>query len=204
LKNHYEDIAIALAGVLQPIALVRQLAQTGKIPDEIFETSIYSLLQTKPETIAHIYGDLQHIKWGLEKLVEQTGPNSDRVLSRYMLSIIHLQKKLFYSPRLLKQLVERMEQIRKQVDYFSLTHPTVIANLADIYMSTISTFNFRIIIWGNQRILNVHNNMEKIRALLLASVRSATLFRQVGGSRWQLLFFRANIRRAAEKLLSNL
>lgn len=204
LPDRYENIAIALAGVVQAIGLVRLLAQTGKAADEPFNASIYSLFQTEPVNPTAVFGDLQGLKWGLEKLIEQMSKTPDRALTRYMLSIIHLQKKLFYSPRLVNRLTERLNQIKKQVDYFSLTHPTVIANLADIYLQTVSTFNFRIIIWGNQRILSAQENMEKIRALLLAGVRSATLWRQMGGSRLQFLFYRAKIRNAAKKLLTEL
>lgn len=203
-QNRYENIAIALAGIVQAIGLVRQLAQTGKMSEEYFNASIYSLFQTQPNQTITTFGSLENIKWGLEKLIEQMSSAPDRALTRYMLSIIHLQKKLFRSQRMVHKLTERLLQIKKQVDYFSLTHPTVIANLADIYLHTISTFNFRIIIWGNQRILNVHENMEKIRALLLAGVRSAALWRQVGGSRWQFLLARAKIKQAAEKLLKEI
>jgi high frequency lysogenization protein len=85
-----------------------------------------------------------------------------------------------------------------------MTHPTVIANLADIYLNTISTFHFRVMILGTQRVLNAKENMEKVRALLLAGVRAAVLWRQVGGSRLQILFSRAKIKACAEKLLTQL
>lgn len=204
MQDRYENIAIALAGIVQAIGLVRELAQTGKMAEQPFTASIYSLFQTEPNSTSSVFGKLQDIQWGLEKLVSQMGQNPDRSLTRYMLSIIHLQKKLSRSRQLSTRLTERLNQIKKQVEYFSLTHPTVVTNLADIYLHTISTFNFRIIIWGNQRILRAQENMEKIRALLLAGVRSAALWRQVGGSRWQFLFHRAKIKRAAEKLLTEI
>lgn len=204
MQRQYEDMTIALAGIIQATSLVRQLAQTGKIPEEVFNTSIYSIFQTDPMDIASVYTNLHGVKWGLEKLAIQMDKNPDRVVTRYMLSVIHLQKKLSRSTLLSNNLAKRMDQVKKQVEYFSLTHPTVIANLADIYLNTLSTFNFRIVIWGSQRILSVHQNMEKIRALLLAGVRSAVLWRQMGGSRWQFLFSRAKIKATAETLLKSL
>ena len=122
----------------------------------------------------------------------------------YVISLIHLQKKILQSSKVLNTLQQRLNQAKKQVEYFSLTHPTVITNLADIYLNTISTFRFRIMIWGNPRILNTPEVMEKIRALLLAGVRSAVLWRQMGGSRLQLLFSRTKIKSMAEKILSQL
>jgi len=41
----------------------------------------------------------------------------------------------------------------------------------------------------------------KVRAGLLAGVRSAVLWRQLGGNRWQLLFGRRRIAREAGRLL---
>jgi high frequency lysogenization protein len=42
----------------------------------------------------------------------------------------------------------------------------------------------------------------KVRATLLAGIRSAVLWRQLGGRRWQLLFARSKIARAATELLT--
>lgn len=41
----------------------------------------------------------------------------------------------------------------------------------------------------------------KIRALLLAGVRSAVLWRQVGGRRWQLFLWRNKFAKLAKKLI---
>ena len=45
---------------------------------------------------------------------------------------------------------------------------------------------------------------DKIRACLLAGIRSAVLWRQVGGSKWQLLFHRKKLVQAAQQLYSTL
>lgn len=206
MPDNIDKVAIALAGMFQAIALVREVTQTGKANESAFQASIYSIFQTDPQSISAIYGGTRGVKLGLEKLVHtfETTHTVDQLQSRYLLSLIHLQKKLTRTPKMLGTLTQRIKQTQKQVEYFSLTHPTVIANLADIYLSTISTFKFRVIILGNQRILHVRENMEKVRALLLAGVRSAVLWRQVGGSRLQLLFSRSKIKAAAEKMLIQL
>jgi high frequency lysogenization protein len=206
VQNNIENITMALAGMLQAIALVREVAQTGKTNDTAFQASIFSLFQINPTTSACVYGGISGVKLGLEKLIHtfDTSHGEDRMQSRYLLSLIHLQKKLKRNPAMLDKISQRLKQAQKQVDYFSLTHATVIANLADIYLNTISTFKFRIIILGNQRILNVRENMDKVRALLLAGVRSAVLWQQVGGNRIQILFFRAKIKACAEKLLAEI
>jgi len=47
----------------------------------------------------------------------------------------------------------------------------------------------------------MHN---RIRACLLAGIRSAILWRQVGGTKWQLLFFRRRIFDTAQHLYNSI
>jgi high frequency lysogenization protein len=204
LPDKLYHTTIALAGIVQAVSLVKELAQTGKLDEAAYEASIYSLFQTNPEDVLSVYGGIQGVRFGLEKLVDLLEPTATPIQTRYLLSLIHLQKKIWNNSKMLDTLTQRINQAKKQVSYFSLLHPTVIANLADIYLSTISTLKFRIIIWGSQRMLTVAENMEKIRALLLAGTRSVVLWRQVGGSRFQLIFSRAKIRGMAKKILAEM
>jgi high frequency lysogenization protein len=57
---------------------------------------------------------------------------------------------------------------------------------------------------GSHRVLHARENMDKVRALLLAGVRAAVLWKQVGGSRIQILFSRTKIKAAAEKILQQI
>jgi high frequency lysogenization protein len=205
-QSNLDNITIALAGMLQAIALIRELIQTGKTSSPAFTASIYSIFQINAKDIASVYTNLDGIKLGLEKIIYTFDPTHaiDRAQHRYLLSLIYLQKKLLHSPKIQTIINERLSQTQKQVDYFSLDHPTVIGNLADIYLTTLSTFKFRILISGNQRVINVPENINKVRALLLAGVRAAVLWRQVGGSRLQLLFSRTKLKNAAQNLLSHI
>lgn len=66
----------------------------------------------------------------------------------------------------------------------------MVARLADIYSNTISQLCSRIMIKGDQAHLSNVDNAAKIRALLLAGIRAALLWRQAGGDRWKLIFSR--------------
>jgi len=204
LQDKLYNTTLALAGIIQAVSLVNELAKSGKINETAYEASIYSIFQTDPKDLLAVYQGFPGIKYGLEHLTQLLQKSTAPIPIRYMLSLMRLQKKISRSPKMLDTLSQRLNQAKKQVDYFSLTHPTVIANLADIYLNTISTFQFRIIIWGSQRILTAPESMEKIRALLLAGIRSSVLWRQMGGSRLQLLFFRGKIKAAAEKMLAEM
>lgn len=206
LHDKFDNMAIALAGMTQAICLVKELAQTGKVNQEAFQVCIKSIFQTHPATTLDAFGDIAGIKLGLQQLLSTLSPKTraDHASVGYMLSLMRLQKKISRSSQMLGILSQRVKQVQKQVDYFSLMHPTVIANLADIYLNIISPFRIKILIMGNQRVLGAQEPVEKIRALLLAAIRASVLWRQIGGSRLQLLFFHKKIKMAAEKILRTL
>jgi len=206
LQNKYDNITIALAGIVQAISLVRELAQTGKINEDAFQASVQSIFATHPENTAHVYGDLMHLQLGLEQLAQLFSPKSatSRLMIRQILSVLRLQKKISRSSKAIDLLTQRVQQAKKQAEYFSMTHTNVLANLGDTYLNLINTFHFRFFIMGNQRFLGIRENVDKIRTLLLAAIRAAVLWRQNGGSRLQFIFSSKQIKASIEKLLTQM
>ena len=94
-----------------------------------------------------------------------------------------------------------IERARRQTEHFHITHENVIANLADIYSETISQIPPKIMVSGESQHLSNPDQANKIRALLLAGMRSAVLWAQLGGSRWQILLQRRRIAQEAERIL---
>ncbi|HEY9150333.1 MAG TPA: DUF489 family protein, partial [Gammaproteobacteria bacterium] len=129
-------------------------------------------------------------------------PNKpDLELSRYAITILHLERKLGQHPQLLQRIKTGVEMALSQADYFSLVHNNVIASLAETYQQTVSTLTPRIMVQGDQNQLDNPDNANWIRALLLAAIRSAVLWRQAGGSRWKLLLSRRKMVGAAQRWL---
>ncbi|MCG6968807.1 MAG: lysogenization regulator HflD, partial [Gammaproteobacteria bacterium] len=110
-------------------------------------------------------------------------------------------RKLLKEPELLKRITDGIEKARNQADHFSTTHDNVIASLADVYSETISTLRPRVMVNGEHNHLSNPDNANKIRALLLAAIRSAVLWDQCGGSRWQIMFNRKAFITEAEKII---
>ncbi len=81
-----------------------------------------------------------------------------------------------------------------------MTHENVIAGLADIYTDTISTFSFRIQVMGEYQFLQQTRIANQIRTLLFAGVRSAVLWRQLGGNRLKAIYQRTAILETARSL----
>jgi len=62
--------------------------------------------------------------------------------------------------------------------------------------------DFRLSISGKPEFLKQPDKVAFIRALLLAGIRSAILWRQVGGRQWRLVFQRRRMLTQAEQLLA--
>jgi len=198
------DQVLALAGLFQAAQLVRQTAYGQPADVRAMETSIRSLFITDPDTTADVYGNnLSNLRTGLETLrevmSEQARPQDLDVL-RYSLNLIHLESRLRKRTDLLDIISSRIEQARHTASHFGYTHANLLANLASIYTDTISTFRLRIQVTGTPEILKRPENAEKIRALLLAGIRSAVLWRQCGGRRWRLIFTRSKVIHIAGEL----
>ncbi|NOR80067.1 MAG: high frequency lysogenization protein HflD [Methyloprofundus sp.] len=197
---------IALAGIAQATHLVYQLATTGKADKEAMQASLNSLLTLDADNPVDIYGGLAGIKTGLEQLNSQLStnkiPNPDQ--ARYAASLIFLESKFANEVAMQTTVQNKIQIAQKQSEHFGVNHENVIANLADIYHTTISTIKPRIMVNGDQSFLSSTDIINKIRALLLAGIRSAMLWKQCGGSRWRFIFFRRKIQKEAEFLLSEI
>ena len=73
--------------------------------------------------------------------------------------------------------------------------------IAALYSETISRLSPRIVVSGKPQYLKNQRTVDWVRALLLAGLRSATLWYQLGGGRLELMFGRKNIIRDAQSFL---
>ena len=198
---------IALAGISQACLLVKELASTGTVVNSTaIETSINSILKLDSDTVIDIYGDLSNIKPGLEQLkLQLTGRTiADPEQARYAASLVFLEKQLSSRPEMLDKIKVGIETAQFQSETFDIMHENILANLGDLYHSTISTLQPRIMVNGEEEFITQPAIINKIRTLLLAGIRSALLWRQCGGARWKFLFFRKKIQDEVEFLLSQI
>ena len=200
-----EEQVVALAGVFQAAALVEQLAREGDIPMETAEPLIRSLFEQNPNHFHDVYGEPHiNLNVGLEHIRIVTGRDPKGIspdVTRYALSLLHLEKKLRRSPKMMAALGTGVQQAERQAQHFSIMHENTIAALADLYKHTLSTLSFRIKVTGNPSFLQNHHTANRVRTLLLAGIRAAMLWRQVGGKRWHLLVNRKRYLAASQNLL---
>ncbi|AZZ91622.1 lysogenization regulator HflD [Hahella sp. KA22] len=204
MSYNLENQVIALAGVFQSAALVDQLAKQGTVAPTSYECSLKSLLKVDATSTLDVYGDIYGLQLGLKELIAVLERKQDRKkvdVVRYALTLLYLEGKVNKRGDMLDVMSQRIAQIQTQTLHFDPTHTNIISAFASLYSDTISTFPQRIQVTGDPRFLRVDENADKIRALLLAGIRAAVLWRQVGGRRWKLFFMRKKILQIANGML---
>ena len=204
-KNYY-DITLALAGMCQSARLVQQLAHEGTCAKEEMTVSLRSLLEMNPASTLAVYGNNEaNLKMGLETLLGVLNANRqglDAELTRYTLSLMVLERKLHAKKSSMDQLSLRIDQLDRQLAHFDLESEQVISSLASIYVDIVSPAGPRIQVVGSPAILQNTQIQAKVRALLLAGIRAAVLWQQVGGGRLQLMFSRNRLFEQAKAILA--
>ncbi|MGI2210411.1 high frequency lysogenization protein HflD [Shewanella baltica] len=195
---------MAFAGILQAIAQVQHLARHGELDNAELAASLNTILVTNPDNTADVYQDKIVLQKGYKLILNQLGDSSqkDVEITRYLVGVLALERKLVRSNSGLGMLAERINQVNRQLHHFAITDEQVIANLASIYSDIISNLGPKIQISGNPVCLQRPIIQQKIRALLLAAMRSAVLWRQLGGKRRHLVFARKTIVDTAKKSLT--
>ncbi len=210
-----KELTITFAAICQVAHLVQQVSRNGQVDDNELAVILNSIITTSPENTLAVYGgELANIKQGLELLINHLGDSTrengkkstvkDPEFTRYIISLINLERRLTKQPKQLTQLGERIEASKRQLEHYSITSDTLIASFASIYSDIISPLGSRIQVTGEPNILKQTASQHKIRALLLAGIRSAVLWRQVGGKRRTVLFSRNKLVKTAKELLEQI
>lgn len=197
-------IVIALAGIFQSALLVKNIAETGQINENAFQASINSLYKIDAPDVPSVYGKLVDLLMGLQELkhwCDKAKNYKKNDVNRYVYSLMYLERKIAHDKSKLNILTRRIKQAVSQANYFTGIHPTVLASLASIYVDLFGSYSFRIQVLGAAEILSKPEIANKIRALLLAGIRSTVLWRQLGGGRLQLIFSRHKIFQIAQELI---
>lgn len=207
MKHSKRDLTIALAGVFQAAKLVKQIATTGMANNAVIESSIETLFKPDAITVEDVFGGLSGIGSGIRTLKQQfTSGNKDRDIdiTKYVISLLILERNFSSNKQSQDTLYKKLDDIKLSLEYFSLMHENIFSKLGDLYKTTISPLGPKIIVSSDKPYLSNQTNANKVRSLLLAGIRSAVLWRQCGGSRWQLIFSRKSYLKECEIITSEL
>ena len=198
----YEKRVLALAGLVQAVHLVISAAKTGMIAQDSLDKSLKSIFVQNPGSIAEVYGGTSDISLGLNLLkdiLNNFNAESHGDIVRYSLAVITLERAFVAQPDKLRGLgseITRIDQLRMLNADNAGVSEEIVTQLADTYEQIVGQVQPRIKISGNRSHLQNMGNVKRIRALLLSALRSAVLFHQVGGRRWQLLLKRGRYKEA--------
>ncbi len=204
-QNIY-DRTLALAGVFQAVQLVEEAAKYGHCDEAATETSINSIFKIDVSDAESVFGRALCVSNGLRLIQTQFGEQvkpDNHTVSKYLLGILYIEKKLARRPQLLAEILAGIERAKGQLMHYPPAHANILASLADTYSKTVSTITPRLIIEGEEGYLTRPDVANSVRALLLAAVRAAVLWSQCGGTRWQIMFGRQKLVHESRRILNS-
>jgi high frequency lysogenization protein len=212
LNKARRNRTLALAGVFQAACLVQQLAHHGRADEAALAASINSVLALDAPSAEAVYGNARGVMLGLQCLrdnLNQPKSAGGVEIARYVASVLQLERTLERDTVMLAAI---RHGLKSMITALPVNHgstntsigPNVTTQLAELYRATLSTIKPRIMVSGEHGHLNDPATAEMVRAVLLAGIRSAYLWRQLGGSRWQLFISGQTTVREAQQILEQL
>ena len=203
---------LALAGLIQSSALVYQLTTRDRHDELALHESAFSLLRLDTNSIEEVYGSESGVDLGLRTMTRllayQLG-SPTRYVYQYSAGLHQLSAKL---PRLTKTgdvIQSRLEEIRAEfMAYYDRDTPdpelddSLYESLAELYINTISYLTPRIIVRGDAHRLQNVRIVHRVRTALFAGIRSAWLWHQLGGRKWQVMIHRKDYAHIARTIVN--
>jgi len=199
-----KDRTLALAGVFQATELVRQAACHGTWSGYAASTSVNSLFRLEAGSASEVFGGPARMRLGVETMLAVLqGESRYTEALRYAVSLLQIEKKFRRSPKLQAEVGERLVEISQRGEDLAQHEREDLQahEISTLYSDTISKLSPRIVVNGKPQYLKNERTVDWVRTLLLAGLRSATLWNQLGGGRFELMFGRKKIMREAESLL---
>jgi high frequency lysogenization protein len=188
--NARDERMLALAGLVQALQQVRRIADTGQAEGGILDTAVSSVFRIDAESAPDVYGGIAAVRPGLLLLRGYfRNEGRDELLPRLALAVLQLERR-FSRDAAAAQVRDGILEIAPSSERLGTTHPDVLAALGGLYAQTVSQLRPRVLVQGNPHYLGQANVVAEIRAVLLAALRSAVLWRQLGGSLWDFLLRR--------------
>ncbi|MES2859787.1 MAG: high frequency lysogenization protein HflD [Pseudomonadota bacterium] len=201
-QDQIEDRVLALAGVLQALAQVRRIADTGQSEGAPVQTAMESVFRMDADTAEAVYGDAGALRGGLRLLRDYlSSSNKDQALGKLALAVLQLERRFASDGEMVAKVQAGIDAAQFVAREDGVVHPEVVRILGDLYAGTISQLRPRVMVQGNPHYLGQAGVVAEIRALLLAALRSAVLWRQSGGSLWDFVFQRRQMAAAIDARL---
>ena len=200
-KQELKNETISLGAIYQACNEIKKIAWQGEINNNIIEPLINSVYQTTSEEIEDVFISIKRLNSGLDFLRKQLVGDAfsrDGEVSRYFEAIGILVKNMNKRDEILNKLRAELTKQSMPINEDNLDQHALF--LSELYLSTISTVEPRIIVNGDNKYLTDKKNAAMIRSLLLCAIRSYILWQQSGGSKFRIFIFKKKIAELAVKL----
>ncbi len=204
-NQNFSEITLALAGICQAIDCVQSIARNGQANNDDMETLFKATLKLDSISAEDIYGNHKDLSTGFKAIQTQlSGSKTDANFGRYLINILTLEKQFSSNSKMMTLMGNKINQANRLFDYQDSeeVNSDLIQQLASTYKDTISTLSTKIQVTGNSKYLEQSSNQHLIRALLLSAIRSAVLWRQVGGKKRHFVFNKNAIIETAKAYLT--
>jgi high frequency lysogenization protein len=179
---------LALAGLVQALAQVRRIADTGQAHAEVLGTALDSVFRIDARDAADVFGGESALRNGLLLLRDYfDGTMPDDQLPRLALAVMQLERRFVRDADMAQRVQDGIQAQADAAGRLGSTHPDVLNALGALYADTLSHLRPRVLVQGNPHYLGQAAVVAEVRAVLLAAVRSAVLWRQMGGTMWDFL-----------------
>ncbi len=195
---------LALSGVFQATELVRQAANHGTWSGYAASASLHSLFKLEAGSTEEVYGEVSKMRLGVETMLavlEGDGRYAESL--RYAVGLLQIEKKFRRSGKLQQQVGQGLENISALGQELEQHEREDLQahGISELYTDTISKLSPRIVVNGSPQYLRNERTVDWVRTLLLAGLRSAILWSQLGGGRFELMFGRKKIIQEGKALL---
>src|SRR4051812_26828743 len=106
------DTTLALAGIFQTAALVREIATKGSTDENAFHISINSIYKIDAKDVPEVYGGIPNLRLGFNDLIRFFGDkktSTDAIVGRYVITLLHLEFNLTKKQKMLNPLPRRIK-----------------------------------------------------------------------------------------------
>ncbi len=199
---------LTLSALYQCAQIVHSISVDGVATLTDYKAITQLLFAEDNEAFNNILNEVKPFKTGLEHLGKQLSGQQDSIehleITRYVISLIALEKSFSNQTQLLQQVAEKVELCHQKMGDNDDKFVEKIKQVAEVYVEHISSLQPRIRIKGSKGHLSNPKNSERIRCILLAGLRIAMHWRTLNGRRWHLFFFRSRYINKGNELLNSI